>query len=92
MYNISYKTFIGAKPFRIMVDKVDEFFRLCDENRYLVLFEVDSYDFLLLDKTLIFRNVTIIIKLVSNKDKDNYYYYIFLEKGSNKLPKNNDCK
>ena len=34
-----------------------------------------------------FRNVIIIIKSVWNKDKNNYYYNIFLEKASYKFPK-----
>ena len=33
-----------------------------------------------------FHNVTILIKSVLNKDKNNCYYNIFLEKGSFVLP------
>ena len=33
------------------------------------------------------HNVIILIKLVWNKDKNNYYYDIFLEKSSFVLPK-----
>ena len=50
--------------------------------------KVNSYDSLPLEKTMTFHNVIIFIKSVFNKDKNNYYYNIFLEKGSNKLPKN----
>ena len=35
------------------------------------------------------HNVIIIIKSVWNKDVNNYYYNIFLEKTSYELPKNN---
>ena len=34
-----------------------------------------------------FHNVIILIKSVFNKDKNNYYYNIFLEKASYELPK-----
>ena len=47
-------------------------------------FKVDSYDFLPLEKTLTFHNVIIPIKSVFNKDKNNFYYTIFLEKCSYK--------
>ena len=36
-------------------------------------------------KTLTFHNVIILIKLVANKNKNNYYYNIFLEKVSIKI-------
>ena len=52
--------------------------------------KVDSYNVLPLEKTLTFYNVIIHIKSVFNKDRNNYYYNIFLEKGSNELPKNNN--
>ena len=43
-YNISYKTFIGTQPFRIRVDKIDEFIRVYVGYRYLVLFGTEKYD------------------------------------------------
>ena len=49
--------------------------------------KVNSYDSLPLEKTMTFHNVIIFLKSVFNKAKNNYYYNIFLEKGSNKLPK-----
>ena len=33
-----------------------------------------------------FRNVIILIKSVWNKDKNNYYYNIFLERASYEFP------
>ena len=54
--------------------------------------KVDSYDSLSLGKTLILNNIVILIELVFNKEKSDYYYNIFLEKGSCQLPKNNDNK
>ena len=50
--------------------------------------KVDSHDSLPLGKTMTFHNVMILIKLVFNEDKNNYYYNIFLEKASYQLPKN----
>ena len=38
IYNISYKTLIGAKPLHIRFGKVDGFIRVYDGTRYLVLF------------------------------------------------------
>ena len=49
--------------------------------------KVYLYDFLSLEKTMTFHNVVILIKSVFNKDKNNYYYNIFLEKASYKLTK-----
>ena len=46
--------------------------------------KVDSYNFLPLEKKS-FHNVIILIKPVFNKDKNNYFYYIFLEKTSYEL-------
>ena len=37
VYNISLKILIGAKPMRIRLDKRNEFIRVYDGNRYLVL-------------------------------------------------------
>ena len=45
---------------------------------HMILYEkVESYE-----KTLTFNNVIILIKSVFSKDKNNYYYNIFLEKCS----------
>ena len=41
---------------------------------------IDSYDSLLIEKTLILHNVVILVKSVFNKDKNNYYNNIFLGK------------
>ena len=49
--------------------------------------KVDSYNSLSLEKTIIFHDVIILIKSVFNKDRNNYYYNIFLEKASDELPK-----
>ena len=44
IYNISYKTLIGAKPLRTRFDKVDGFIRVYDGARYSVLLGPKKYD------------------------------------------------
>ena len=46
--------------------------------------KIDSYDSLPLQKTLTLHNVIILIQSVFNKDRNNYYYNIFLDKCSYK--------
>ena len=45
---------------------------------------IDSYNSLPIEKILTFHAVKIPIKSVVNKNKNEYYYNIFLEKGSYK--------
>ena len=42
--------------------------------------KVDLHNSLPLEKTMTLDNVIILVKSVWNKDKNNYYYNIFLEK------------
>ena len=44
IYDILYKTLIGANPLLIRFDKVDRFIRNYDRTRYLVLFGSEKYD------------------------------------------------
>ena len=44
IYNILYKSFIGAKPLHVRFDKMDGFIRVYDGSRYLVLFGLEKYD------------------------------------------------
>ena len=53
-------------------------------SQYYAKIKVDSYDSLPLEKTLTFHNVIILITLVFDKDKNNYYFNMFLEKCSHK--------
>ena len=118
IYNISYKTSTGPKPFHIRFDKIDGFIRVLDgEIKNLVLFDyglfdkicdkikyhiseksgvtdsmnskfgkirIDSYNSLPIEKILTFHCVIILIKSVVNKNKNEYNYNIFLEKGLHK--------
>ena len=56
VYGISYKTLIGAKVLCIRFDKTDEFIRVYDGTRYLVLFGDEKYD-------LIYNRITYIIEV-----------------------------
>ena len=48
------------------------------------IIRIDSYNSLPIEKILTFHNVTILIKSVVNKNENEYYYNIVLEKGSYK--------
>ena len=56
-------------------------------SHYFAKIKVDSYGSLPIKKILTLNNVIIHIKSVLNKDKSHYYYKIFLEKCSYRLPK-----
>ena len=53
-------------------------------NHSFAIIRIDSYDSLPNEKILTFHNVIILIKSVVNECKSNYYYNLFLEKGSYK--------
>ena len=44
IYDVSYKSFIVAKPFSIMFDKVDRFIKDCGGTKYLVLQGSETFD------------------------------------------------
>ena len=50
-------------------------------NHNFARIAIDLYDSLPTEKILTFHNVIIPIKSVVNKNKDEYYYNIFLQKG-----------
>ena len=75
------------------------FDNICDGVKYLISEEIDitdivnhnigkiridSYNYLPIEKILTFHNVIMLFKSVVNKKKNEYYYNIFLEKGSHK--------
>ena len=59
----------------------------CLFSHYCVKIKVDSYDSLPIDKRLTLHDAIIHIKSVLNKDKNHYYYKIFLAKCSYQLGK-----
>ena len=46
IYNISYKTLVGAKPLHIRFDIINRFIRVYDGTRCLELFGAEKYDFI----------------------------------------------
>ena len=73
--------------------------KICDKIKYLISeksgitdsinhnlgrIRIDSYDSLPTEKILTFRNLIMLIKSVINKNKNEYYSNIFLEKGLHK--------
>ena len=68
------------------------FDKICDKSKYLISEKGgitdninhdfgNSYNLLRIEKILTFHNVTVLIKSVVNKNKNNCYYHIPLEKG-----------
>ena len=49
-------------------------------SHYFAKIKVDTYDSLPIEKRLTLHNVILLIKTVLNKNKNNCYYKIFLEK------------
>ena len=73
--------------------------KICDKIKYLISgksgitdsinlnfgkIRIESYNSLPIEKILTFHIVIILIKSVVNKNKNNYYYNIFLEEDSYK--------
>ena len=56
-------------------------------SHYFAKIKIDSYNSLPIEKRLTLHNVIIFMKSVLNKDKNHYYYKIFLEKCSYQLAK-----
>ena len=89
----------GGK-FRHLVSFDNEWFdKICDKIKYLVSekigntdsinhnfgkIRIDSYNYLPIEKILTFHNVIILIKSIVNRNKNEYYYILFLGKGSYK--------
>ena len=44
VYDISYKTLIGAKPLRIRFNEVNGFIRIYDGTKYFLLFGLEKCD------------------------------------------------
>ena len=59
-------------------------------NPNFVKSKIDSYNSFPIEKIFIFHNVIIFIKSLVDKNKNNYYYDIFLGKGSYKDKSNTE--
>ena len=72
IYNISYKTLIDPKPFRIRFDQTDGFIRIYDVIRYLTLFRSEEYE-------AIYNRIRYLISL---KSDITYIFSLFCENQS----------
>ena len=68
MYDVLYKTMIGAKPLDIMSDKVNGFITDYDEVKYLILFVLGKYD-------AFFDRI-----IYKNKTKKSVFFLIIMSK------------
>ena len=87
-----YLTLFGTKKYDAIYNKIRYLVSIKSGtiytiSHYFTKIKVDSYDSLPIEKTLTLHNVIILIKSVLNKDKNHYYYKIFLEKCSYQLAK-----
>ena len=69
IYDISYKTLIGPKPLNIRFDKTNEFIRIYDGTRYLVLLFSEKYD-------AIYNKIRYLVSLKGSVTYDFSYYHV----------------
>ena len=84
-YGTRYLVLLGPEKYNIIYNLIRYLTSLKSGityifSDYFAKVKVDSSDSLPIEKILTFHNVIIHIKLVLNKDKNHYYYNIFLEK------------
>ena len=89
---IRYLTLCGSKEYEAIYNRIRYFISQKSGityifSHYFAKIKVDSYDSLPIEKRLTLHNVIIHIKSVLNKDKNHYYFKIFLEKYSYQLAK-----
>ena len=87
-----YLTLFGSEKYDAICDRIRYLISLKSGityifSHYFAKIKVDSYDSLTIEKMLTWHNVIILIKSVLNKDKNHYYYKIFLGKCSHQLVK-----
>ena len=87
-----YLTLFDTKKYDVIYDKIRYLISIKSGSTYIIShcfakIKVDSYDYLPIEKTLALYNVMILIKSVLDKDRNHYYYKIFLEKCSYQLAK-----
>ena len=83
VYDISYKTLIGAKPLSNRFDKVSGFIRVYDGTRYLVSFGDEKYDFNYNRTRYLIgvkSGITYVLSHISAKIKVDSYDSLTLEK------------
>ena len=81
-----YLKFFGIEKSDLIYNKIRYLNGVKGDITYVISYKdvkikVDSYDSLFLEKTLTFHNVIILNKPIFNRDKNNYYYDLFLKNG-----------
>ena len=81
-----YLKFFGIEKSDLIYNKIRYLNGVKSDITYVISYKdvkikVDSYDSLFLEKTLTFHNVIILNKPIFNRDKNNYYYDLFLKNG-----------
>ena len=81
-----YLKFFGIEKSDLIYNKIRYLNGVKSDITYFISYKdvkikVDSYDSLFLEKTLTFHNVIILNKPIFNRDKNNYYYDLFLKNG-----------
>ena len=87
-----YLTLFGSEKYGAIYDRIRYLITLKSDIMYIFShffanIKVDSYDSLPIEKILILHNIVMHIKSVLYKDKNHYYYKIFLVKCSYQLAK-----
>ena len=87
-----YLTLFGSEKYDAIYDRIRYLLSLKSGvtyifSHYFAQIKVDSYDSLPIEKRLTLHNVIITIRTVLNKNKNHYYYKIFLEKWPYQLDK-----
>ena len=82
-----YLVLFGSKNYDSIYNRIRYIISVKGDVTYVIFYnyskiKVDSYNSLPLEKTMTFHYVIIVIQSFWNKDKNNYYYSIFLEKAS----------
>ena len=91
-YGTRYLTLFGSEKYEAIYNRIRYLISqkrgmTCIFSHYFTKIKVDSYDSLPIEKRLNLHNVIIHIQSVLNKDKNHYYYKLFLEKYSYQVAK-----
>ena len=87
-----YLVLFGSEKYDSIYNKIRCLITVKSDITYIIphnyaKIKLDSYDSLPLAKAVTFHSAFILVKSVSNKDRNNYYYNIFLEKASYEFTK-----
>ena len=96
-YGTRYLALLGPKEYNLIFNRIICLLGVKSGITYVIShfctkIKVDSCDSLPLERKLAFHNIIITIKSVFNKNKNNYFFNVFLQNGSYETPKNNNDK